>query len=207
VAEDRALVRDAVGGALAQVAADMDIVPIEEAGSVPPDLVLICALSGRRATAAIKALAPRDPADTPIVIVSDIEEPAEILGAFALGAKGYVPTSVDLRIAAQALRIVGAGGSYMPMVRLEPAAAEAAGPHDPATASLPSFSAQQLAVIEALRKGLSNRAIALGLGMTESTVKMHLRQIMRRLDARNRTEVVFLTRRLFPANLVVSPVS
>ena len=54
------------------------------------------------------------------------------------------------------------------------------------------FTSRQLAVIEALRKGKANKIIAYELNMRESTVKVHVRNIMKKLKARNRTEVAYL---------------
>jgi len=57
---------------------------------------------------------------------------------------------------------------------------------------LGSFSSRQANVIEALRRGKSNKVIAYELNMCESTVKVHVRNIMKRLNAKNRTEVAFM---------------
>jgi DNA-binding NarL/FixJ family response regulator len=58
------------------------------------------------------------------------------------------------------------------------------------------FTARQTAVVEALRRGKANKIIAYELNMRESTVKVHVRNIMKKLRARNRTEVAFMTSRL-----------
>jgi DNA-binding NarL/FixJ family response regulator len=55
------------------------------------------------------------------------------------------------------------------------------------------FSPRQLQVLELLQQGKQNKIIAYELGMCESTVKVHIRHIMRKLNARNRTQVVLLT--------------
>ena len=55
------------------------------------------------------------------------------------------------------------------------------------------FSPRQLQVLERLKQGKQNKIIAYELGMCESTVKVHIRIIMRKLNARNRTQVVLLT--------------
>jgi DNA-binding NarL/FixJ family response regulator len=54
------------------------------------------------------------------------------------------------------------------------------------------FTARQAAVVEALRRGKENKIIAYELNMRESTVKMHIKNIMKKLKARNRTEVAFI---------------
>ena len=56
---------------------------------------------------------------------------------------------------------------------------------------------RQEAVVEALRQGKANKIIAYELNMQESTVKVHVRNIMKKLNAKNRTEVAYLTRNMF----------
>jgi DNA-binding NarL/FixJ family response regulator len=61
------------------------------------------------------------------------------------------------------------------------------------------FTPRQTAVVESLRRGKANKVIAFELNMCESTVKVHVRNVMRKLKARNRTEVAFLTYEFFRA--------
>jgi DNA-binding NarL/FixJ family response regulator len=58
------------------------------------------------------------------------------------------------------------------------------------------FTSRQAAVIEALRMGKPNKSIAYELNMCESTVKVHVRNIMKKLKAKNRTEVAFMANKL-----------
>ena len=51
---------------------------------------------------------------------------------------------------------------------------------------------KQTAVVRALKQGKPNKIIAYELGMCESTVKVHVRNIMKKLKARNRTQVAYL---------------
>ena len=59
------------------------------------------------------------------------------------------------------------------------------------------FTARQNDVAEALRHGKANKVIAYELNMCESTVKVHIRNIMRKLNATNRTEAVYKMDTLF----------
>ena len=58
------------------------------------------------------------------------------------------------------------------------------------------FTAKQTAVIEAIRRGKANKVIAYELNMCESTVKVHVRNIMKKLQAKNRTQVALLTQHM-----------
>ena len=60
------------------------------------------------------------------------------------------------------------------------------------------FSARQLDVVNALRRGKANKIIAYELQMRESTVKVHIRNIMKKLGATNRTEVACKVGELLP---------
>ena len=68
-----------------------------------------------------------------------------------------------------------------------------AGSHDPqATAKI--LTEQQMRVFEAVGHGFANKQIAYRLNMSENTVKVHLRHIMKKLNVRNRTQIAMLTR-------------
>jgi DNA-binding NarL/FixJ family response regulator len=135
----------------------------------------------------------------PVILVSDNEDPDQILRAFENGIRGYLPTTSTFEVAVEAVRLVKAGGAYVPATSLvsslqrESNIAENAGREDRAD----GFTTRQTAVLKALREGKANKIIAYELNMRESTVKVHVRNIMRKLNARNRTEVTFKTMNLF----------
>ncbi len=62
-----------------------------------------------------------------------------------------------------------------------------------------ALSPRQILVAKALRQGTPNKVIAYDLNMCESTVKVHVRHIMKKLKAKNRTQVAFLTNSMFPS--------
>ena len=133
----------------------------------------------------------------PVVIVCDDEDVEHVLFALDGGARGCIPTSVTLEVAVRAIHLVQAGGTFVPASSLislrgreEQAAAEKG-------TRVGSFTQRQFAVVEAVRLGKANKRIAYELNMRESTVKVHVRNIMKKLKARNRTEVAFLTSSLF----------
>jgi len=63
------------------------------------------------------------------------------------------------------------------------------------------FTTRQAAVIEALKRGKANKIIAYELEMRESTVKVHVRNIMKKLKATNRTEVAYKANLLLSGNV------
>ena len=65
--------------------------------------------------------------------------------------------------------------------------------HDPGANSTDvSFTKRELDLIDLLRSGMQNKLMAFRLGISESTVKAHLRNIMTKLRAKNRTQTVFM---------------
>ena len=128
----------------------------------------------------------------PVVVVSDNEDPDLIVQMLGKNVRGYVPTSLSLNVAAQAVELVRAGGVFVPASSL--IAAHRAPEETVAPKGL--FTARQAAVVEALRRGKANKIIAYELNMRESTVKVHVRNIMKKLHATNRTEVAYLANRL-----------
>lgn len=126
---------------------------------------------------------------TPLIVHSESEEMSEIVAALELGASGFIPASLGLDAAVAAVRLALHGGIFLPMssvLRLRDysvPSAEAEGDG--------GFTSRQRAVAEALRRGKPNKLIAYELAMCESTVKVHVRKIMKKLEARNRTEASY----------------
>jgi DNA-binding NarL/FixJ family response regulator len=148
------------------------------------------------ATLAKLANAPR------VVVLSDDLDADHVMHALELGASGYVSTDMPLAVVVEALRLVRAGGTFAPASSLINNAKrhDVRGNREIAIRG-GLFTPRQAAVIEALRRGKSNKIIAYELGMCESTVKVHVRNIMKRLHAKNRTEVAYLTNETVDADI------
>lgn len=129
----------------------------------------------------------------PIVVLSDDEDPARVLDALDAGAKGCVSSSESLEVAIEALNLVLAGGTYVPASALIASRNGVKSRMDASERVANSlFTERQQAVIEKLREGKPNKIIAYELDMRESTVKVHIRNLMRKLKATNRTQVAYL---------------
>lgn len=132
-------------------------------------------------------------ADLPIIILSDREDAGSVLTALDKGARGYISTSMAWDVAVQAIRLVQAGGTFVP-ARTLIVSRDSIEKLPPASEKPQNglFTARQLTVLESLRQGKANKIIAYELNMCESTVKVHVRNIMKKLHAKNRTEVAIL---------------
>lgn len=83
----------------------------------------------------------------------------------------------------EAMRAVRAGEVWTP-------------PEPELQSALPRLTPQQFRVLHMLCAGLSNKQIGVHLGVTEATVKAHMRAIMEKFGAENRTQVVVSAQRL-----------
>ncbi|MGO4741280.1 LuxR C-terminal-related transcriptional regulator [Bosea sp. 2KB_26] len=124
--------------------------------------------------------------DVALVLLSDTEDVDEILEAIAGGAKGYIPTTLSLDVARGAIDLVRSGGVFIPSGSL---LSPYAGKPGDAIGPRQMFTPRQAAVLEAVRHGKANKVIAYELDLKESTVKAHIRNVMRKLGAHNRTEL------------------
>lgn len=111
--------------------------------------------------------------------------------------RAVVQVSVVTTIAVSAVRIVLAGGSYFAAPRSVPATRSVDAPPEAQRYGLTHREAQ---VLEGLRRGGSNKSIARELGLSENTVKVHVRQIIRKLKVENRTQAAVTAR----ANLTLA---
>jgi two-component system nitrate/nitrite response regulator NarL len=98
---------------------------------------------------------------------------------------------------AAALRLVNAGGIYVPAQQPGAGTATvASATHGlPAKGRLDQLSPRERAVLDLLRRSLSNREIAETLTIAEATVKIHVRNLLRKTRARNRVELALLAAR------------
>lgn len=150
----------------------------------------------------------RQIAPTPLVLLGDQHAGAQVAAAIRSGARGYVPSNLDLAELNEALRFVLAGGTFVPAsalldlvdhqlagepqpepLRQDPEAGSAACAARP----LDLLTPRERAVALRLRQGKPNKVIAYELGIQESTVKVFVQRILAKLHAANRTEVAYLT--------------
>ncbi len=124
----------------------------------------------------------------PIIVFSDAKSVDQIADSLRCGARGHVPTSTPLNIAMKAIRIVLVGGVFVPADTL--LTEEGLAENDSFREQEHLFTTRQKAVVDALRKGKPNKLIAHELNISESTVKVHIHSIMKKLQAKNRTEAV-----------------
>jgi DNA-binding NarL/FixJ family response regulator len=205
IGDDHALFREGLNRLLEQIFPEAEYVHAAAYSEVlaacsattPPDLILtdlqLAGWPGFDGLRQIKALLPQ----AALVVVSASENGADARKALEHGAGGYIPKSSSVQIMISALRLVLAGGVYMPHALLH--AAGTSGLQSPPVREEPVVMEQpfqgfltqrQRDVLACLREGKSNKQIAYELGLSEGTVKIHVTAIFKSFGVKNRTQAV-----------------
>lgn len=164
-----------------------------------PDLVLLdLHMPGSRGLDAL-AFAKSAFESAALVVLSGEDDPPLIRQAIESGAAGFVPKSSTPEVLKSALRLILAGGVYLPPHALRGLAAPGATAAEPARRSAGPLagrlSERQHEVLRRAIQGKSNKLIARELRVSEGTVKAHLSASFRALGVGNRTEAVYAAAR------------
>ena len=203
IVDDHPLVREAVYGA---VRATLDHSTIREAGSVNeacqtarlhPQLDMIVFdlmlpdVSGLDGLIAIRRHFPA----APVLVFTALDDAKIAAKAMALGAAGYVPKSAPKSVLLEAITEVLKGASYVPaqLASLMRAVQWESPASLNIAARVCSLTRCEIRVLQLVRQGLSNKQIAFELGNSETTVKAHVKAILRKLNVLSRTQFVVET--------------
>jgi DNA-binding NarL/FixJ family response regulator len=160
---------------------------LKELPKLQPDIVLMDIqlpdLSGIECTARLKQLLP----SVQIIIVTVYEDTERIFKALRAGACGYLLKRSAPEELISAIHEVQQGGA--PMSR-EIARKVIVSFQEPVTAAaeVEGLSQRESEILELLAAGLPNKVIASRLGLTDGTVRWHLRHVYHKLHVRSRTE-------------------
>lgn len=188
--------------ALVSLLSTMGFGRVEEAASVAdlistrngeyPDIVLSDLPGGlSEAVETIRQVGAWSPSTKVVFLANEIE--LELLsGCYAAGAAGCLLKNISRDALAESLKLVSAGEKVFPS-RLASLLSGLVGrfgdsrSQDPPLASF-GLSDREIAILRCLVDGQSNKAIAMNLDIAESTVKVHLKSILRKTGTRNRTQ-------------------
>ena len=155
------------------------------------DLVIIdINMPGMGGAEGVKRLRAAHPA-LPLLVCSASEDAALVQALMAQGIAGFLPKSDTTQVILEAVRLVLAGGTYVPHRLMAAASPEPSG----GAGALASLTPRQKEVLQLLAQGKPNKVIARELDISEATVKVHLLSVFRALGARNRTEAVVIAQR------------
>jgi DNA-binding NarL/FixJ family response regulator len=223
IADDHRLVIEAVKAKLSELEPGIEFVlamSVDEllAGATDDlDLALIdLNMPGADGQAHIDDIRRRHPA-VPVIVLSGYEDPAIMRGALERGVLGFIPKAYSPEVMLSAVRLVLAGGVYVPpmmLTALPPGMVAGMAPQAGAeplvrggngggTQTLEHLrnvlTERQVEVLQLLSQGKPNKLIGRSLGISEGTVKIHLAAIFRALNVRYRTEAVVAAQALTEA--------
>jgi DNA-binding NarL/FixJ family response regulator len=186
--DDHPLFREGIV-ALCSHQEDMELAAIASTGgealqqfeATGPDVTLMdLRLPDMSGITATKGILARHP-DARILILTTAEGDAEIQRAMAAGARGYLLKSTPLEECVEVLRQVHRGRKYLPPAVAQQLAQSLASD---------TLSEREIEVLRRVAAGNRNREIGSQLSISEETVKAHLRHILEKLAARDRTQAV-----------------
>jgi DNA-binding NarL/FixJ family response regulator len=191
------LVGDAIKALIQATASELGPVRVEATEYLPAQLdqaeaaLIVCAVANREDAASVMRHVTAHPTRRLVVMIdhADGEIVARLVDS---GVRGIITGATTGAVALSVLRLVLAGGVYVPQTH---GLAEAQGGMHGAprrAMSGDSLTRRQRQVLRELGGGLTNRAIAQRLGMQESTVKAHVKQIIKRLGVDNRTQAALI---------------
>jgi DNA-binding NarL/FixJ family response regulator len=180
-----------------------ELLEIDERRIGRPNLVVVyirnVGLTNTWVQSALELLRVRLP-EASTVVLSDKDDVDDVNRALTHGARGYILTSVECGVAVAALRLISAGGTFVPAGALRSTAAKLDDQPEgerQRRSDGRDLTPRELSVVDLLREGKPNKVIAAKLDMQESTVKVHVRNILKKLNATNRTHAAFVANRLF----------
>ena len=202
VADDHKLVRDGLKPFLDQLepgAEILDAATLGEAmaaaekasslGLVLLDLMMP-GMDGLKGLEQLKARCP----GVPVVIVSGYSTRDHVMAAVQSGAAGFIPKTIAGSAMVNALRLVLSGETYLPSSSFfEEASGLAPMPPTMRSGTPPPFdklSRREAEILALLVEGRTNKEIAIVLSLQEITIKVHLRNVYRKIGAANRAQAV-----------------
>ena len=148
-----------------------------------PDVVLMDLqmpeMNGLDAIAAIRSEYP----DARIVVLTTYKGDMQAIRAFKAGASGYLLKSMLRKELLDTIRLVHAGKKRIP----PEIASEIAEHHSDDT-----LTQREIEVLQHVATGAANKMVAGHLGISEETVKAHMRSILAKLSANDRTHAVMI---------------
>jgi DNA-binding NarL/FixJ family response regulator len=157
---------------------------LERAAAEPPDLVVLdLGLPGCEGIDAMSRFRMHFP-QMPVAVLSASCDRDSILGVLDAGASGYIPKTSKPDVMIAALRVIEAGGTYVP-----PEALDERGVQRPRRRGF-ELTERQKAVLRLILKGYSNERIAAELAIAPNTVKQHAHAVFVALGVSTRAEAM-----------------
>jgi len=194
-----ALIREAMRGVIAELQPDAAVLEAATCADgmslmqQHPDLTLVMldlGLPDRDGFEVLEELRENYPAVS-VVMLSGMNDRDNVVRALDKGALGFIPKSGSREVLVNALRLILAGGIYIPPEILIDNSESKSAPTPPADRRSPAalgLTPRQVEVLALMMQGKSNKLICRALHLAEPTVKNHVSAIFKALGVANRTE-------------------
>lgn len=189
VADDHDLVRDAICAFISHAEPGMQIdtcasldgaVRLVESGRMPEMAILDLNMPGMNGLEGLRRFIDTYP-DVLSVLMSGNADQDTIEAAMQAGARGFLPKTMNARAFVNAIRLIASGERFLPM---SSPVSDAAG----SAPAMPALTRREGDVLGGMIHGWTNKEIARHLDLQEVTIKLHVKNILRKLSVRNRTE-------------------
>ena len=124
----------------------------------------------------------------PVGLLSGVADKSIAEQALGLGAAGFLPKTMASKSLVNAVRFMAAGEKYAPVDFMTQAESTNRHPLQD------KLSEREMAVLSGLTRGLSNKEIAREIDLQEVTIKLHVKTLCRKLEARNRTHAAMIAK-------------
>jgi len=137
----------------------------------------------------IRELSPQ----TKIIVVSASEDTRTIRTILNTGVKGYIPKRSEIKVFNNAFKLVSDGGTYVPPNLIDNTPLNNISGRN---GGIKTLTNRQSQVLDLIAQGKSNKQIAYDMGVSESTVKLHINALLRSLHVNNRTQAVITAQKI-----------
>ncbi len=160
-----------------------------------PDLVVLDLrmprLDGLGVLAQVREVAP----ETRALLLAAAIEPAQVVEALRLGARGLVLKEMAPELVVEVARRIHAGGQWFDPALVSRALEDAAGRGAETADEAAHLTPREREIVEMVAEGSRNRTIAQRLGISEGTVKVHLHHVYEKLGVAGRVELLIRMQR------------
>jgi len=198
VIDDHTLFREGLQGLLAS--RDIHIAAavgdaregLRVAGETPCDVILLdLRMPDLDGLSLLDKLVAQD-ADTPVVMLTTSDDERDLAAAMARGARGYLLKDMEPDELVTALRDIVDGNTVIAADLLSAMARVAEGKVPQREAPFDSLTPRETEILGLLAEGQSNKVIARNLGISDGTVKLHVKAILRKLEVHSRVEAAVM---------------
>ncbi|WP_417720554.1 response regulator transcription factor [Salipiger sp.] len=193
VADDHDLVRETIAAFLrsegvdqVETAATLDDAMARARGSGTFDLVLLdYNMPGMIGLSGLELMIEAND-ERPVALISGTATPEIAEAAIRAGAAGFIPKTLSSSTIVSAARVMAAGEIFVPYSFMS----------QPTAGKASELTQREREVLRGICEGKSNKEIARDLDLQEVTIKLHVKTLTRKLDARNRTHAAMIAKEL-----------